>query len=496
MVWYKRDLRIRDHAPLFDAAERARQGGAPVLPLFVFEPEYWALAEHDSAHYAFVVECLEELAEALRTRGASLTVRVGEMPEVLAELHRGRPITHLWSHRETGGAFTFARDLRVAAFCRGAGIPWTERGQDGVVRKLGSRDGWSARWNRRMRRPLVPAPEHIVATHIPAAPIPSAKELGLAGPGRPERQRGGESLGLATLSSFLRERSPAYREHMSSPVTAERSCSRLSPYLAWGAVSLRRAVQATARHRSRVQRENPAWAESLDAFRSRLQWHCHFIQKLESEPRIETENMHSGYDALWQGPFDEGRFVAWQRGETGYPLVDACMRSLRATGWLNFRMRAMLVSFATHLLWLPWRRPALHLAALFLDYEPGIHFSQIQMQAGTTGINALRIYNPEKQARQQDPTGEFIRRWVPELASIPSEAIFRPSTLGPAQQEAFGVVIGRDYPAPVVEFAPAYRSARRKLEEIRRQPALRTEAREVAHRHGSRRRARMRRGRG
>jgi deoxyribodipyrimidine photolyase len=132
------------------------------------------------------------------------------------------------------------------------------------------------------------------------------------------------------------------------------------------------------------------------------------------------------------------RLGAWQAGRTGYPLVDACLRSLVATGWLTFRMRALVVSFASYSLWLHWRPTGLFLARHFLDFEPGIHWSQLQMQSGTTGINTLRIYNPTKQALEQDPGGVFIRRWVPELAGVPSVFVHMPWTMPADAQRMAG----------------------------------------------------------
>ncbi|AJI60001.1 FAD binding domain of DNA photolyase family protein [Francisella tularensis subsp. holarctica LVS] len=164
----------------------------------------------------------------------------------------------------------------------------------------------------------------------------------------------------------------------------------------------------------------------MRSFLSRLRWHCHFMQKLEDQPSIEYENLHSAYDQLRTELLNQQCFEAWKTGNTGYPMIDACMRALIATRWLNFRMRAMLMSFASYHLWLDWRVTSLYLAGLFTDYEPGIHYSQVQMQSGTTGINSIRIYNPIKQSIDQYPNVEFIRRWLPELENVSNENIHTP----------------------------------------------------------------------
>jgi deoxyribodipyrimidine photo-lyase len=214
------------------------------------------------------------------------------------------------------------------------------------------------------------------------------------------------------------------------------------------------------------------------SFAGRQHWHCHFMQKLEDEPRIEFENLHRAYDGLRPDVADAKRLAAWSEGNTGFPFVDACMRALNQHGWINFRMRAMLMSFASYHLWLPWRESGLHLARKFVDYEAGIHWPQVQMQSGTTGINTVRIYNPLKQGYDQDPTGQFVRAHLPELASVPDAFIHEPWRWERAASLT--------YPPPIVDNTAAARAARDALHGIRKRADHKTEARDIVDRHGSR----------
>ena len=397
----------------------------------------------------------------------------------------------MYSHEETGNAWTYERDQAVGAWARGHAVPWQEYPQAGVVRRLASRDAWARHWERRMAEPLLPPPERVSGVREDIGDLDwLTTPRGYDRSPCPLRQRGGRAAGVALLESFLSHRGERYRSDISSPLTAARSGSRLSPYLAYGAVGLREVVQATRLRLSRLRSPTDgAWRKSLASFQSRLHWHCHFIQKLEDQPDIELRNLHRGYDGLREGDFDADRFEAWRTGRTGLPFVDACMRMLWQEGWINFRMRAMLAAFASYHLWLHWREPGLLLARLFVDYEPGIHYSQLQMQSGTTGINTNRIYNPVKQSLEQDPSGEFIRRWVPELGPIPDGRIHEPWRLTAAEQRDLGVVIGRDYPAPVVDHLEAAKAARERLRRFRQgRNDLRIESRAIQARHGSRRR--------
>jgi len=210
------------------------------------------------------------------------------------------------------------------------------------------------------------------------------------------------------------------------------------------------------------------------------------MQKLEDEPELEFHNISRVYDGLRENDFNQERFEVWQAGKTGYPMIDACMRALAQNSWINFRMRAMLMSFASNHLWLHWRPTAIYLAKHFLDFEPGIHFSQCQMQSGTTGINTIRIYSPAKQVIDHDPTGVFIRQYLPELVQVPDKYLSEPHRMPLDVQSQVGCFLGRNYPLPIVDHRKAYKSAQEKIFAIRQSNSAIEEAKRVFVKHGSR----------
>ena len=494
LVWFKKDLRVRDHAPLRAAVERG-----PVLGLYIYEPEQLAHEEFGGHHLSYLNDSLRDLEAELRARGGLLLIRRGEASEVLQAVCDEAGVGAIWSHEETGNWVSYQRDRRVRAWARARGLPLTEWPQNGVVRRLKSRggageDSWASGWEARLGGVPLAAPEALRApegaqalTHLG---ILGHAELGVE-PNRKIIPPGGEAQAHLTMQSFFAGRGVNYMREMSSPLSAEESCSRLSAPLAFGTLSLREVVHATRLRLAAVKADpaaDPRWVRSLRSFESRLHWHCHFIQRLETEPEMEFRNLNRAFDGLRPDPGEEGwnteAFARFQAGETGFPLVDACLRMLLETGWLNFRMRAMLISFSSQALWLHWRAPGLFLAHHWLDNEPGIHWAQTQMQSSTVGINQVRIYNPTKQALDQDPTGEFIRRWVPELRAAPTDLIHEPWKWSGLARSG--------YPEPVVDLAPALREAKRRIMAARATPEFEAEARRVYHVHGSRKKAQTR----
>lgn len=477
LVWFKRDLRVQDNPVLAEAKAR----GGRILPLYIVEPEAWAQPDASARQWRFVAESIAVLRADLARLGAPLIVRQGSAVEVLAALCAETCIRDMLSCEETGNGWSYARDRAVAAWARGSGIAWQQVPQLGVVRRLSSRDGWAARREAAIRTATVATPGALQSFALDPGAIPEARDLGLSFDPCPGRQKGGRGEAEALLASFLETRGQSYRRAMSTPHDGAQACSRLSPQLAWGTLSFREAAQAAAARRRQARGSRDGWTGAMRSFEARLAWRDHFVQKLEDEPALEHRSLHSAYESLRPRDADATRLQAWERGETGLPFVDACMRSLIATGWLNFRMRAMLVSVASYHLWLDWRATGPHLARLFTDYEPGIHWPQMQMQSGTTGMNTLRIYNPVKQGQEHDPTGAFTRTWCPELREVPDAQLQTPWAWEGAPR-----LLGKRYPAPVVDVAQAARAAREAVWAIRQGDGFQAEAARIVEKHASR----------
>ena len=480
LLWFKRDLRLYDHQALAQAS-RCRA----MIPVYVREPSIRALPDFGARHVDFIEASLFELQKELRASGSDLLILDMEAVEAFAWIRERVSFDSVYAHEETGNQATFKRDVAIAEWCRAQSIEFKEYFQNGVQRGLKDRDGWARGWGQRMYAHIVDFPES-----FPKFPdtlrkyCESPKEIAV----QSGHQSGGRQAAVETLESFLLERGRAYHREMSSPLSAESACSRLSSYLAYGCISMREVVQV-AEGRKMALKEGGAKGfpiRAINSFLSRCHWHCHFMQKLEREPKIETHCFNVACESLRELGSRNEPLERWKTGQTGYPFFDACMRYLDARGWINFRMRAMITSFAAYNLWIDWRDFKDWLACQFQDYEPGIHISQVQMQSGVTGINTLRIYNVVKQGFDQDPKGKFIRRWVPELAGYPDEYIHEPWKISVRDQNRYGAVLGKGYPVPVVDLAQSVKAARAHFAELRRDPQFWNASERVKDMHGSR----------
>ena len=488
VVWFRRDLRLSDNP----AISKSLEIGNPVIFLYNLDIERLKRKDVAPIHIDWELDCLRYLQKELKEIGGKLLFNYGHIVEKLDELNEIFNISHVLGNEETGLQWSWDRDKKVAHWCRKKNVKFTEFPSNGIIRGLKSRDDWKRLRDHRMNQEIIECPARFESPkNLTVDKIPNIIELGLEKRELVNRPIPGEREAMLQLLSFLGERGRKYRSHMSSPRLATTACSRLSPYISVGCISIRQILHYTRRKSKTVKinprsKENLGWTGSIKSFQSRLAWHCHFMQRLDSEITIDSIALNDNLDSLLQRRMDDSLFDAWANGRTGWPFFDACMRSLIATGWINFRMRAMLQSVASYTLWLPWQDTGLYLARLFLDYEPGIHWSQVQMQSGVTGINSIRAYSISKQSLDQDPEGEFIREWIDELRSVPNHLIHNPWTMSKEEQIEYGCIIGENYPMPILDEKEARKIGISKSYSAKRNPESRAKSIEVYKQHGSR----------
>ena len=477
IVWFRYDLRLEDNQAFIEATKNGN-----VLPIFIFDKNYYKIDTSSSFHLKFCEDSLKDLNQSLKNLyNSKINIYYGDTTEILKNISKKFNISEIYSHHVFKNNYLSKIDGKISNFFKECNIQWYLFNQFGI--QLGKRDRyrWSYNWNKFINQPVL---EKRVNCNFIIDPDHN-KNCAISTNFIDDKliQEGGRKNAVKLLNSFLDNRSDNYQKEMSSPITGEKSCSRLSPYITYGNISLREIYRAT---KQKLNEDiSIVKKKSLIAFKSRLAWHCHFIQKLYDEPEIEFKNLNSAFDGLREDDFNPYYYDAWKNGNTGYPFIDACMRYLKVNGWINFRMRAMLVSFASYQLWLDWKKTSKHMAKLFTDYEPGIHYSQFQMQSGTTGINSIRIYNPIKQSIDQDPDGNFIRKWVPELKNVQGKLIHEPWKMTYIDQKSISIELGKNYPLPIIENNKATKIAKDKIWKVKKSKEAKLLSSQILIKHAS-----------
>ncbi len=440
VVWHRYDLRLRDNKALSEAGKQA-------VPVYIFDPKW---LEHDlisGSRIEFVLECLIDINRQYRSKGSRISLFYGNPIQILGNLKdEGYEI---YFNKD---ANHFRREMEEKARKKFKGFSG-----DGVVRnKEGTRKNWksSAEKYIKSKPPELPDSfeDNTLDSRIKLDEIRERHDI------KPEKKKfgeGGSREAGERLQKFL-DNIEKYPSSISSPLKAEKNTSHLSPYIRYGCISRRQAYRH-AKWRAR----NSNQAEKLKMFTDRLLWHLNFSQKVEDNPELHKQSVNPVFRDLNKENIDRKKIEAWKKGKTGYPMVDASMRALVQTGWINFRMRAMCATFFSYILEQWWKEGADFFYKHLIDADVSINYYQWQMHSGTVGVHKHRIYNPVKQIRDNDPEGKFIKKYVPELRALSAKQIVKPWEMTEEEQKRTGVEIGKNYPAPVVNHKNKAKKARK-----------------------------------
>jgi len=458
LVWLRRDLRLHDHPAL----RAALDGHETVIPVFCFDDGLIGGRHASGPRTQFLLDCLAELDDGLRSRGSRLFVRRGRPERELAELARtaGAEAVHF-----SADASPFARRrqrlVKGALEAEGVAVhPHPGLFAVDALEPIRTQAGdpytvftpFHRNWLKQPRRDVLAAPRALPTPPRGVAPggLPRLSDLGLEQEVA-EPAPGGERAGRAALQRFLGGPVGDYEDGRDA--LSGGSVSRLSPYLHFGCVSPRE-----------IEQQLPAGA-GAEAFRRQLCWrdfYAHVIGHFPANARSEFQPRYRGA-IRWSRT--QKRFDAWRDGRTGFPVVDAGMRQLRREGWIHNRARLLVGSFLTKDLGIDWRWGERWFMRLLIDGDEASNNGNWQWIA-SVGVDPQpayrRIYNPGRQQARFDPDGVYVRRYVPELERVPDRYLAEPWTMPDDVQRESGCRIGHDYPAPIVDHAQARREALRR----------------------------------
>jgi deoxyribodipyrimidine photo-lyase len=468
IVWFRRDLRLADNAAL---AAAIRQG--EVLPAFVIDPVLLNSDRVGAKRVAWLAANLRELDRSLRQRGSRLIVRRGEPAVELLKLARETGATNVFFNLDLT-RYARKRDQRVALELEAQGVTvesfddMTVHHPEEVVTLTGRPYQVFTAFKRAWLALPKPAadeaeslPEHMPlpedlrhCEHSLRSNLDLTEEDCFVANSAPrndetiELPAAGEDAALNRLNDFLEATIYGYSEGRT--LLDRAATSFLSPYLRFGALSIRQAYWG-AKAAIDLTTDKAA-QQGAEAWLNELIWREFYMALLYHFPHTIDQPLREQYrDFEWLE--DDDAFAAWREGRTGYPVVDAAMRMLNATGWMHNRARMIVASFLTKDLLIDWRQGERYFMQQLIDGDSASNVGGWQWAAGV-GADAqpfFRVFNPTLQGQRFDPAGSFVKQWLPELVQVPIEFVHEPWKMKPADQQKYGVIIGRDYPAPIIE---------------------------------------------
>lgn len=441
IVWHRRDLRIKDNKALCEASKIGS-----VIPIFVIDPIFFDAKKYSNSRLVFLIESLIDLNNQYKEHGGHLVLLEGDPIERITSLKQ-RLNSRVFFNFDTSGKY--GRDRDNSAIMNGfIGF------QNDAIQRAGRQNNWSQNAKNHFESQIQEVESLKLFSINPDISIDEVVKKYSISHDKNTTYKGGSYFAQKRLEEFL-SNIKEYPKSISKPYASELYTSRLSTHFSFGTISIRDVYQQTDR----------ICAKQKSFYSTRLFWNQHFTQKLEDNISLYKEAANpifqKNYNKIYKQ--NDEYIERWVKGLTGYPLIDASMRSLNETGFINFRMRAMVASFFTYVLKQPWKVGADYMFQNLIDADRAINYSQWQMQSGLVGVHPNRIYNPTKQIIDYDPECRFIRKYVPELKDVSNELIIEDT------ENRSSTLFGSYYIEPIVSFSEEAKAAREIYSELNKE---------------------------
>jgi deoxyribodipyrimidine photo-lyase len=440
IVWFKRDLRLSDHSPLNEALK----GDAKVLLLFVEEEILTSSVQYSERHWNFMKQSIIDMNADLNVLDTAIFSCRAESINLFKRLKEQYDILGVYSYVESDIPITYKRNNKISRFFKNNSITWYQFPRNGVISDGSVTEQWRKNWIKFMTSSIQSAqlsPEKLLNKEDLLALYTFISPLDLNFISNAAFQKGGREQALDLLNGFLNEK-------VDDKSYSNQGYSRLSPYLSWGNLSLREVYKFVQKFKFD---KNDIFKRS--SFLERLYSQSEFIQNFEKEHSSEQSDLIWAKQKLKPGVSRKYQ-DAWKTATTGIPIIDACMVCLEQTGYLSYNMRTLLVCFFTQDLLQPWQDAAAFLSSMFLDFHPGVHYPQLEALQGKITRDMSSDNHPVLFSRNFDSEGMFIKQWLPQLANLPVKYIHEPYLMSPLEQQIYNIILGKDYPKPVVDLLP------------------------------------------